>query len=137
MFFHLSLDEEIELHPQFFGPRMRQTLEEKLKKTVRPHAPRSGLLLLLCRLGACPMHACCQWQASLTFWPAQVEGTCSGKHGFIICVTELHDVQHVRAAASALCRTHWCLGRDDWHFASVSEMLPCRALQCLCSGRAS
>mmetsp|Transcript_10737 Transcript_10737/g.27541 ORF Transcript_10737/g.27541 Transcript_10737/m.27541 type:complete len:171 (-) Transcript_10737:310-822(-) len=56
MFFHLSLDEEIELHPQFFGPRMRQTLEEKLKKTV--------------------------------------EGTCSGKHGFIICVTELHDVQH-------------------------------------------
>uniref|UniRef100_A0A061S9A0 DNA-directed RNA polymerase II subunit G n=1 Tax=Tetraselmis sp. GSL018 TaxID=582737 RepID=A0A061S9A0_9CHLO len=54
MFFYLALDREVELHPQFFGPRLRQTLEEKLKQTV--------------------------------------EGTCSSKYGFIICVTQLHSV---------------------------------------------
>uniref|UniRef100_A0A061RKD0 Protein rpb-7 n=1 Tax=Tetraselmis sp. GSL018 TaxID=582737 RepID=A0A061RKD0_9CHLO len=60
MFFYLALDREVELHPQFFGPRLRQTLEEKLKQTV--------------------------------------EGTCSSKYGFIICVTQLHSVGKVSIA---------------------------------------
>mmetsp|Transcript_17187 Transcript_17187/g.47964 ORF Transcript_17187/g.47964 Transcript_17187/m.47964 type:complete len:176 (+) Transcript_17187:247-774(+) len=55
MFFYLTLDKEIELHPQHFGPHMRQTLEEQLKQ--------------------------------------RLEGTCTAKHGFIICVTQLLEVQ--------------------------------------------
>ena len=42
MFFYLELDKEVELHPQYFGPRMRRVLEEKLKQTVLVAAQRSA-----------------------------------------------------------------------------------------------
>ncbi|KAK9803653.1 hypothetical protein WJX72_008490 [[Myrmecia] bisecta] len=54
MFFVLELDKEIELPPRFFGPRLRETLEQKLH--------------------------------------SEVEGTCSGAYGFIICVVSTESV---------------------------------------------
>ncbi|XP_024527824.1 DNA-directed RNA polymerase II subunit RPB7 isoform X1 [Selaginella moellendorffii] len=49
MFFHIRLERNLQLHPRFFGPQLRDKLVEKL------------------------IH--------------DVEGTCSGRHGFVVAVT--------------------------------------------------
>ncbi|BDA45053.1 DNA-directed RNA polymerase II subunit RPB7 [Coccomyxa sp. Obi] len=54
MLYLITLERELELQPRFFGPRLREVLEQKLI--------------------------------------SEVEGTCSGKHGFIICVTGMGNV---------------------------------------------
>lgn len=54
MLYMIALERELELQPRFFGPRLREVLEQKLI--------------------------------------SEVEGTCSGKHGFIICVTGMGNV---------------------------------------------
>lgn len=53
MFFQLTLEKEIMLHPRNFGPKMREVLKASLKQ--------------------------------------QVEGTCDGRHGYIVIVTRIHD----------------------------------------------
>jgi len=54
MFFHVTLERTLHLHPRFFGPRLRATLINKLN--------------------------------------SEVEGTCSGQHGFIVIVTNVDDI---------------------------------------------
>jgi len=63
MFYHMSLEHEIMLHPRYFGPNLLSTVKQKLF--------------------------------------TEVEGTCSGKHGFIIAVTTIDNIgagmiQHAR-----------------------------------------
>jgi len=42
MFFHLELDREIELQPRFFGPRLAEVLQQKLRSEVGRPAARSA-----------------------------------------------------------------------------------------------
>merc|ERR1712002_1325420 len=51
MFYHISLDHEIMLHPRYFGPQLMDTVKQKLF--------------------------------------TEVEGTCTGKYGFVIAVTTI------------------------------------------------
>jgi DNA-directed RNA polymerase subunit E'/Rpb7 len=49
MFYHISMEHEIMLHPRYFGPQLMDTVRQKLF--------------------------------------TEVEGTCTGKYGFVIAVT--------------------------------------------------
>ncbi|EDW15679.2 uncharacterized protein Dmoj_GI22645 [Drosophila mojavensis] len=51
MFYHISLEHEILLHPRYFGPQLLETVKQKLY--------------------------------------SEVEGTCTGKYGFVIAVTTI------------------------------------------------
>ena len=51
MFYHISLEHEISLHPRYFGPKLHDTLKNLLFK--------------------------------------EVEGTCTGQHGFVVAVTTI------------------------------------------------
>ena len=54
MFYHISLEHEILLHPRYFGPSLLETVKQKLF--------------------------------------TEVEGTCTGKHGFVIAVTTIDNI---------------------------------------------
>ncbi|GFW45714.1 DNA-directed RNA polymerase II subunit RPB7 [Trichonephila clavipes] len=54
MFYHISLEHEILLHPRYFGPQLLETVKQKLF--------------------------------------TEVEGTCTGKHGFVIAVTTIDNI---------------------------------------------
>lgn len=56
MFYHLSLEHEICLHPKYFGPNLMETVKQKLFN--------------------------------------EVEGTCTGKYGFVIAVTTIDTIGH-------------------------------------------
>ncbi|CAK0784327.1 hypothetical protein CVIRNUC_007531 [Coccomyxa viridis] len=75
MMYLVELEREIELQPCFFGPRLREVLEQKLH--------------------------------------SEVEGRCSGKYGFLVCVTGMGDVskgQIREGLGTALFNVHYsCL----------------------------
>ncbi|VDP15128.1 unnamed protein product [Soboliphyme baturini] len=54
MFYHLSLEHDILLHPHYFGPQLLETVKQKLF--------------------------------------TEVEGSCSGKYGFVIAVTSIDNI---------------------------------------------
>ncbi|KAJ8978016.1 hypothetical protein NQ317_002778 [Molorchus minor] len=54
MFYHISLEHEILLHPQYFGPQLLEKVKTKLY--------------------------------------TEVEGTCTGKYGFVIAVTTIDSI---------------------------------------------
>ena len=54
MFFHISLEHEIQLHPRYFGAQLLDTVRQKLFN--------------------------------------EVEGTCTGKYGFVIAVTSIDNI---------------------------------------------
>ena len=54
MFYHISLEHDILLHPRYFGPNLLHTVKQKLF--------------------------------------TEVEGTCTGKYGFVIAVTTIDNV---------------------------------------------
>ncbi|KAL0925942.1 hypothetical protein M5K25_004319 [Dendrobium thyrsiflorum] len=54
MFFHITLERNMQLHPRHFGPHLRDKLVAKLMKDV--------------------------------------EGTCSGRHGFVVAITSVEDI---------------------------------------------
>ncbi|OQV20217.1 DNA-directed RNA polymerase II subunit RPB7 [Hypsibius exemplaris] len=54
MFYHIDLEHEVILHPQYFGPNLMDSVKQKLY--------------------------------------SEVEGTCSGKYGFVIAVTQVVSV---------------------------------------------
>lgn len=54
MFYHISLEHEIMLHPKYFGPQLMDTVKQKLF--------------------------------------SEVEGTCTGKYGFVIAVTTIDTI---------------------------------------------
>ena len=51
MFYHLTLTKQLEIPPKFFGPQLREEIEQRLRQDV--------------------------------------EGSCSGRHGFVIAVTDV------------------------------------------------
>lgn len=51
MFFHITLEKFLSIHPRYLGPNLKRTLEDKLHE--------------------------------------EIEGTCSGRYGFIITVTSI------------------------------------------------
>ena len=72
MFYHISLDHEIMLHPRYFGPQLMDTVKQKLFTEVLNNCFSSKL-----------------YDVSLlnNFDMFKVEGTCTGKYGFVIAVT--------------------------------------------------
>nr|XP_010940914.1 DNA-directed RNA polymerase II subunit RPB7 isoform X4 [Elaeis guineensis] len=54
MFFHITLERNMQLQPRHFGPHLRDKLVAKLMKDV--------------------------------------EGTCSGRHGFVVAITNVEDI---------------------------------------------
>jgi DNA-directed RNA polymerase II subunit RPB7 len=54
MFYHIALEQEIQLHPRYFGPALLDTVKQMLYTSV--------------------------------------EGTCTGKHGFVIAVTTIDNI---------------------------------------------
>ena len=62
MFYHISLEHEIMLHPRYFGPQLMDTVKQKLV--------------------------------------SEVEGTCTGKYGFVIAVTTIDNIGSGSAASS-------------------------------------
>jgi DNA-directed RNA polymerase subunit E'/Rpb7 len=87
MFFHLELDREIELQPRFFGPRLAEVLQQKLRSEVGRPAAHSApdAAALPCK------YAVQRARAGVTrrTCAPQIEGTCSGRYGFIIAVTNV------------------------------------------------
>uniref|UniRef100_A0A667IHI0 DNA-directed RNA polymerase subunit n=1 Tax=Lynx canadensis TaxID=61383 RepID=A0A667IHI0_LYNCA len=61
MFYHISLEHEILLHPRYFGPNLLNTVKQKLF--------------------------------------TEVEGTCTGKYGFVIAVTTIDNIGAVKYKA--------------------------------------
>ena len=47
MFYSLTLERELELAPRFFGPRMREVLQQKLVSEVRKRVPGRNCVLVL------------------------------------------------------------------------------------------
>lgn len=100
MMYMVELGREIELQPCFFGPRLREVLEQKLHSEVGSYViPMPLMPLVKCGAsqdcGVYPSLACSPFQSELLSSPddiVQVEGTCSGKCGFLICVTGMGDV---------------------------------------------
>ena len=75
------LEKELILYPRSFGPNLKELLTEKLIAKAGPHiptqdAPRPHIQWICITERA-------QW------CDVQVEGSCSGRHGFIITVTEV------------------------------------------------
>jgi DNA-directed RNA polymerase II subunit RPB7 len=56
MFYHLSLEHEIQLHPKYFGQNLMETVKQRLF--------------------------------------SEVEGNCTGKHGYVIAVTTIDTIGH-------------------------------------------
>lgn len=97
MLYLVELERELELQPRFFGPRLREVLEQKLiaeasntsssstpfDKCCTDH-PHSSCCVIFCDV---PYHGSSAFICNL-----QVEGTCSGKYGFIVSVTGMGDV---------------------------------------------
>ena len=70
-----ELEKELILYPRHFGPNMKDQLTNKLIAKARGPRPRT--------------YHRERSTDSLHGLPSQVEGTCSGRHGFIITVTEV------------------------------------------------
>ena len=84
MFFMVTLTKELEVHPRFFGPRLREEIERRLRLEVRragPHAGAGGVV----PLAGCP-------SPSTSSPVTQVEGTCNARYGFILAVLAMEDV---------------------------------------------
>jgi hypothetical protein len=99
-FFNIELERNILLHPAHFGPRMREILYERLRGEVRA-TPRHALSRVLSLSSA----------SAVRF--AQVEGTCSGRYGFVVLVTNIKNVGEARTRARA--RTHAPLSLSHTH----------------------
>ena len=50
MFYHISLDHEIMLHPRYFGPQLMDTVKQKLFTEVIMCCPQTGVEFCLIRL---------------------------------------------------------------------------------------
>jgi DNA-directed RNA polymerase II subunit RPB7 len=92
-FFNIELERNILLHPAHFGPRMREILYERLRGEVRAQPrgthTRSRALAL---------------SSASALRIAQVEGTCSGRYGFVVLVTNIKNVGEARTHARAHAR---------------------------------
>jgi DNA-directed RNA polymerase II subunit RPB7 len=66
MFYHIEVEQNVDLEPQHFGPSLRRTIGKRITE--------------------------------------KVEGTCSGRHGYIVCVTSVHEISQgkIRADGSGL-----------------------------------
>lgn len=66
MFFHIDIEQNVDLEPQHFGPNLRKTLAARVTD--------------------------------------KVEGTCSGRHGYVVCVTGVTSVSQgkIRSDGSGL-----------------------------------
>ncbi|KAI8472565.1 MAG: putative DNA-directed RNA polymerase II 19 kd polypeptide rpb7 [Monoraphidium minutum] len=66
MFFHIEIEQNVDLEPQYFGPSLKKTIGTKITE--------------------------------------KVEGTCSGQHGYIVCVTAINAISKgkIRSDGSGL-----------------------------------
>jgi len=70
MFYHIALDHEVQLHPRYFGPQLMDTVKQKLRGGYsRPVYSDADELDV-----------------------SEVEGTCTGKYGFVIAVTNIENI---------------------------------------------
>ena len=79
-FFNIELERNILLHPAHFGPRMREILYERLRAEARARAH------------ACAVHVLARARRPHARRAAQVEGTCSGRYGFVVLVTNIKSI---------------------------------------------
>ena len=91
MFYLIDLTKELEVQPRFFGPKLREEIERRLRQEVRVAAPawrrqwrRQWRRRSVPLPAPHPPHPRC-----LT--AAQVEGTCNGKYGFVLSVLNVLD----------------------------------------------
>ena len=63
MFYHISLKHELLIHPMYFGENLTDTIKQKLYRFL------TNIMVFDYR------------------WLSEVEGSCTGEHGFVIGVT--------------------------------------------------
>lgn len=154
MFYHVSIQQSIDLEPMYFGPKLRETICLKITDkvgitgvwggghTVLLSSPQwhcvLGLWLLACTLEVCVRHL--QQQLPIQqlhhLQPArpgtkagdavpQVEGTCSPKHGYILAVLKVDEVSKVSTDCTPSI-FHAAHGRMWWN---ARPLLPASACQ--------
>jgi DNA-directed RNA polymerase II subunit RPB7 len=74
MFFHIEIEQNVDLEPQHFGPNLHKTIGTRITE--------------------------------------KVEGTCSGQHGYIVCVTAINRISKgkIRADGSGLATFNVAFG---------------------------
>ena len=80
VFYLLDLEKELEIQPRFFGPKLQQEVERRLRQEVR------AFPLGVQRRGATPATA----PAEMSRSRLQAEGTCDGQYGFILAVVSVN-----------------------------------------------
>ena len=78
MFYHLSLEHEILLHPRYFGPSLMDTVKQVNLDINSPSKKTSFSIN-------------CYFNIFQKLF-SEVEGTCTGRHGFVVAVTTVDDV---------------------------------------------
>ena len=97
MFFHIEQEKNIVLEPMYFGKRMREMIESRVRQEVRVSrtldaafesrdAARSRLQSNP-KFQSVPSHDRSNAPPSLPL--SQVEGSCTGRHGYIVMVTNI------------------------------------------------
>ena len=97
MFFHIEQEKNIVLEPMYFGKRMREMIESRVRQEVRVSrtldaafesrdAARSRLPSNP-KFQSVPSHDRSNAPPSLPL--SQVEGSCTGRHGYIVMVTNI------------------------------------------------
>lgn len=109
MFYHVSMEQGIDLEPMFFGPKLKDTIRMKIvEKVIWPSLPSMGCLGKRRRVEF--------------FMHEQVEGTCSAKYGYIIAVLAVDTISQV--GSSSACREG--IATELGHFLSLkSAQHPC------------
>lgn len=90
MFFHLSLEHEVCLHPKYFGPNLNETIKAKLFHEVI----FSLIIISPSNISILYFNDPRRQLQTINLFNLQVEGTCTGKHGFIIGVTAIDTIGH-------------------------------------------
>ena len=104
MFFHVRREKNVVLEPRHFGARMKDVIMEKIKLRGT-----TGVLYAFARffftlyfVSFSPVHLGVDFRSTLEMKTDlspprhiesyQMEGTCSGRYGFIVCITHIENV---------------------------------------------
>jgi len=90
MFYNLVLYKDLDVAPRWFGKNLRQHVDEKLIQEA------SGLEREVHQLGVTTARTTCLLSRAL--FATQVEGTCNGRFGYVVAVSQIISVSPVSCA---------------------------------------
>ena len=90
MFYHISLDHEIMLHPRYFGPQLMDTVKQKLFTEVEGTCTGSMHGIIIPRRADLTGYGPFYWvEKACLVLVVLMSCVCAGKYGFVIAVTTI------------------------------------------------